>query len=903
MSRTVRKKGLEWKKMDLHVHSSASYDYVPEDGETPADIVSSALAAGLDAIAITDHHTGEGIDAIQKAAEGTRLTVYPGVELTCASGKMGVHLLAIFDPSKGGRIIDNLLGAIECDNTSGSMKKVVVNKSVVDVAKAVTNLGGISILPHVWSGKGIFHEHYDQESGDKVDNKNVGGAVLDNIIKSKDILGLQATDFDKPEGQRLYDYIHGPNNEYGRALAVFQASDNRVVKGHGHAGIGARYSYFKVDGASINSLKQALSDPQTRILQEDTYSDVVQGFPRIHSLTVTGGFFDGLHIDFHENLNTLIGAKGTGKSLLIELLRFGLNDSSVIEDIRVDNSKKIQSKLGIGSSVEISFESEDGVIEMIKRTLSVDDEDDGYDNPETAYSAQNFRVLFLSQNEIFKISESPENRMDFIDRFFDVGALRNDISICVKTLEGIDSEITEQLHKMKRKRDLSSDLSRVNKDLEPLEKLQTSDEAKKYAAYQVELNKRKKTLAKFENMLQTVRNWQRDIEHFIPEDFNPETENDSDLEELNGSVVTQVEALVTQANNKYQTASQRHGEWEKSNEKVVADYNASLKQAGGDVQKLASTKEQLSKRKASLEEQLSKLDSVEKIIIDRAKKRQELLDELEEKHESYLWFQKDKCERFTNSSNGRLQVTVNQRDDNEVYTQKVSQLFKGSHARAEDIDQICQNITPRDFAKYLLQCALSEENNERIQAIADATSLEPIKVAKIIQNILDKEDYIEILSLPYNAAPKNVPDIKLNLSGSDSEDDDNWVDFEELSTGQKSTALLIIALSSGKHPVVIDQPEDSLDIKSIWEDVCQKVRPEKKSRQFIFTTHNSSLAVASDTDAYIVLDADSSTGTVTQMGSMDKDHINEQVVAYLEGGKQSYKRKYNKYQADKFIDE
>ena len=66
-----------------------------------------------------------------------------------------------------------------------------------------------------------------------------------------------------------------------------------------------------------------------------------------------------------------------------------------------------------------------------------------------------------------------------------------------------------------------------------------------------------------------------------------------------------------------------------------------------------------------------------------------------------------------------------------------------------------------------------------------------------------------------------------------------------------------MTLSDGTFPVVIDQPEDSLDVRSVWEDMCLKVRKGKEKRQFIFTTHGSSLTVASDTDKFTIIESDS----------------------------------------------
>ncbi len=80
--------------IDLHAHSSVS------DGtEPPSGLVEAAVAAGLSAVAITDHDTLAGWPEAQEAATGTGLRLIPGLELSCQVGDVSVHLLAYWpDP-------------------------------------------------------------------------------------------------------------------------------------------------------------------------------------------------------------------------------------------------------------------------------------------------------------------------------------------------------------------------------------------------------------------------------------------------------------------------------------------------------------------------------------------------------------------------------------------------------------------------------------------------------------------------------------------------------------------------------------------------------------------------------------------------------------------------------------
>src|SRR2546427_9848750 len=96
MKSSPTKTGLQWRKLDLHVHTPASADFDKRQ-MSPDDFVSAAIRKGVDGIAITDHNTAEWIDQIKEAAKG-KLAVFPGVEITAAGGKEGsIHIIAIFD--------------------------------------------------------------------------------------------------------------------------------------------------------------------------------------------------------------------------------------------------------------------------------------------------------------------------------------------------------------------------------------------------------------------------------------------------------------------------------------------------------------------------------------------------------------------------------------------------------------------------------------------------------------------------------------------------------------------------------------------------------------------------------------------------------------------------------------
>jgi len=166
----------------------------------------------------------------------------------------------------------------------------------------------------------------------------------------------------------------------------------------------------------------------------------------------------------------------------------------------------------------------------------------------------------------------------------------------------------------------------------------------------------------------------------------------------------------------------------------------------------------------------------------------------------------------------------------------------------------------------------------------------------LADHLLNTKSYEELLLLQYKAIPQDRPEIKYNIGDNRQE---NFVLLKNLSTGQKCTAMIILALSEGTMPIIIDQPEDSLDIRAIWDDMCSKLRSIKEVRQFIFTTHNASVAVASDTDKFMIMTASATKGEIVLSGAIDNEDVRSEVIKYLEGGLTTYRLKYLKYNIPK----
>ena len=142
-------------------------------------------------------------------------------------------------------------------------------------------------------------------------------------------------------------------------------------------------------------------------------------------MEVIGGFFDGVAAKFHPGLNTIIGGKGVGKSLLVEFLRFALDQPSDVDAIRTDYTSKLVRQLGVGGSVTVVCQMPSGsTYEIIRHydqaTNSIKVTELSDSAPYDGRVASLFPVLAYSQNEVIDISQDTNVQLRLIDRLIDL---------------------------------------------------------------------------------------------------------------------------------------------------------------------------------------------------------------------------------------------------------------------------------------------------------------------------------------------------------------------------------------------------------------------------------------------------------------------------------------------------
>ena len=232
-------------RVDLHVHtpySSCYEDHVRTEAKlntSPQAIVNTSLAAGLEAIVITDHNTAEGIDPIREAAAGSGLCVLPGMELSARGG----HVLALFDrdyPVSGLRSLLRSLGFEEENQGEGYFQ---TNFWLDEVFRRIEESGGLAIAAHIdRQPRGFIAS--DESLADKM-----------RIHSSKYLSALEVT--------RLQDRVlwnQGLMPNFPKKYACVQGSD-----AHALSEIGRRFIYLDIPSLTLEGLRIAFREYEARV--------------------------------------------------------------------------------------------------------------------------------------------------------------------------------------------------------------------------------------------------------------------------------------------------------------------------------------------------------------------------------------------------------------------------------------------------------------------------------------------------------------------------------------------------------------------------------------------------------------------------------------------------------------
>ena len=456
--------GARFLNVDLHIHSFGASAEVRDSSMTPEAIVDSAVRQGLSVIAITDHNSDKNVQrAIDHARDhyNGQLLVLAGVEVTTAHG----HVLAYFAPERTADLTKflsrlDLIGEMGDDNTRTA-------KSMTDTIAEAEKLGGICVAAHIdreKTGFDNFAPGFQNWKKDIITSPGLYGLECDAV----DTL-LWYSDHDEGgsagvERKKMFTARQLVDDLKARYhLAHVQGSDAHSMKKFEHRDPSKPWTRIKLAELSFNALRVALVDPTARVR---ACASVPRSIPRIRGVTMTGGFLHGETIHFSDNLNCLIGGRGTGKSTAIRAIAyaFGLND----EFGDFENCP---------DSVTVYCEDATGVFYRYVRTRGGDIEVKAKEDASVIdVPVDAFRIEYFGQGELARVAEDPLKHPQRFQEFLDRHTNLRDL---VETEESLVTSLRENAGRLNPLEVAFGQLTAKKKSLAEIEaKLKLAEEGK-----------------------------------------------------------------------------------------------------------------------------------------------------------------------------------------------------------------------------------------------------------------------------------------------------------------------------------------------------------------------------------------------------------------------------------------
>ena len=837
-------------------------------------IIKNCLEIGIEIIAVTDHYRVKHSTGLLAAARAANLHAFGGFE---AVTKDGVHFLCLFDTDKD-EVLERFLGDCGIHNTDEPSP--IGNKDAVELLEATKTWGAVCIAAHVASEGGLL--------------RKLSGQSRVNVWTDPHLLAcaLPGPVTDAPNTIRPILENKDTQHKRNYPLAILNASD---INDPEDLKKDSASCFIKMSTISVEALQQAFLDPESRIR---LHSDQKPA-PHVEFLALTweGGFLSNTTVHFNENLNVLVGGRGTGKSTMIESIRYVLGLDSLGDEARKAHESVIQHVLQSGTKISLLVRSHQPsercyIIERSVPNPPIVKDDAGKVltlSPQDVIAG----VEVFGQHEISELTKSPEKLTRLLERFVDRNATQSERKSQVQVeLKRSRSRIVDIRHEIQCLEDRLAALPGLQEIQTRFQQAGIEERLKEKSL----LVREERLFVNLDERLDQYRILFNELKEGLP--IDTAFVSSKAIEGLpNADILSEVREILSMLSNKLELIGEQLN-------KALAEADCAL----------VETNSCWSERKTGIEEtyegllrelQKSKIDGAEFIRlrqkIEKLRplndkmahykrdlevhevRRRNLLAEWEDIKATEYKQVKTAANRVSRKLHNRVQVRVTMAGNRDPLEQLLREIG-GNLAVA------IERLHGRNHLSLPELAQRCREGKEALRTHYDLPRGAAERIAQADPQLFMR---IEELELP--------PTTEIELNTASNGAPANWQRLQSLSTGQKATAVLLMLLLESDTPLVVDQPEDDLDNRFITEGVVPIIRQEKRHRQFVFSTHNANIPVLGDAELILGLTA---TGEAQEgqariapqhMASIDSRSVREHVEEILEGGKDAFEMRRFKY--------
>ena len=842
--------GLEFLRADFHLHTQKDkeFSYSGEQNDFVKSFVSALKQANISIGVITNHNKFDKDEykALKKAASKEKIFILPGVELTVKEGSNGIHTIIVFNPDEwlenGNNHIQTFLTAAFATISNPENRNTKCCYDLKNTLEKLEEYGKdyFVIFAHVDQGSGLFNE--------------CGGGLLESLSGlapfRKRVLGIQKS--------RTRDNIDQFNRCFGYIPALIEGSDPKSLK---DIGKGDKQTYLKIGEYSYAAIKFALQDYKSRVAE--SLPERRHGY--IESISFQGGKFDGQTIRFSSELNSLIGIRGSGKSSVLEAIRY-------IFDLPLQTDKEYKESLiknifGSGGKATLSVVDKHGKRYIISRICGEQSnviDENGLDlniQPSSLFDG----IQYFGQKDL---SNSADHENDLLEKL--VGGKSAEITSCVNELTTAISQLLDANKIPEQIKEFEIKKSEVEHKISIYEEKGVAEKLKKQTGYTTDKAKLESVKGKIDSAVRELKQCYNDNKDValglqgVESIYNSDIINKaSDILSAIGNEITKIGEAVTQLeNNSLEFADVM----EELSKKIggLSDEFAEIKREIQDdtldidgFVKMTGELERFKEKLQQLDEQANSKKQIESAFKKAVRERNDIL--LEQFNAYKLEIQK------INESQSELKITIDFKGDRDNFKAQMKNDFRGSGISETKYQSLCDTF--RDYVELIEDWILYDGvKTKEIISASEYTKLD-IKL---------QDQYADLLK---NQVPNKV-EIYYHKKL-----------LRHHSIGQRASALILfILMQSDNDIILIDQPEDDLDNKIIYDEVITAIAKKKQEIQFIFATHNANIPVLGDAERIFVVDYQDTKIDISQ-GNIDLQSTHKHIVDIMEGGKEAFDKR------------
>jgi DNA repair exonuclease SbcCD ATPase subunit len=606
---------------------------------------------------------------------------------------------------------------------------------------------------------------------------------------------------------------------------------------------------------------------------------------RLDRLEVSGGFLDGLRLPLSGGLSVLIGPRGSGKTSVLELIRFALGVPAMTAEAEAAAQRQARAVLGDGTvSVICAVQGE----ELVFSRTGLD-EGAAVSAP-YAYTPP----LIVSQSEIEAIGLDPASRREILDRLMDP-LLRAELEPGEERLR--IATLGRLLERVRSQRDAVAEQTKPLQGLE--EQLAAAESAQSVAAQKAEaarplheaiardsdeLGSIRAAVDAYKIAHETLDAWERDLADARLARPIPALPSEEVAKRTSTGVararefvdrargeIEDVRSVITSAGVEIQS---RQGEIQ-AKLKANADQLEQLQAGAGDTGRRVSVLRQQLAERQGLEARMRELESeVESVAAERA----EALDALAQRSEARYQVRRERAAALTAEFRGKIEVRVEKSGELSAYETALVAALQGSNLQYKALGaEVAARMSPSE-----LVAAVEAGDADRV---AVAAQISPDRAVRLVTHLAQRP-LTDLLTAPL----EDSVDFAL-LDGQE------YKPTKDLSMGQRCTVVLPLLLAEERDAILLDQPEDHLDNAFIVETLVVAIRERSRMGQVIVATHNANIPVLGEARNVIVMASDGRHGFVSAAAPLDDDSAVTAITTLMEGGREAFARRAAFYKA------